>query len=79
MADADEPVEGLIDEQDIEAEYTLEHEVLCPFCNASLGGLQVVRLLRSKINFTSTLPRRGRVLICPRCKRIISAELAGFA
>ena len=79
MADEDDSAEAQIDEQDIEAEYALEHEVLCPYCNASLGGLQVVRLLRAKINFTSTLPRRGRVLICPVCKKIVSAELAGFA
>jgi len=78
VAQDDDSVEALIDEVDIEAEYALEHEVLCPFCNASLGGLQVVRLLRAKINFTSTLPRRGRVIICPACKKIVSAELGGF-
>lgn len=79
MAPADDSAEKLVDERDIEAEYTLEHEVRCPFCEAALSGLQVVRLLRAKINFTSTLPRRGRVLICPECKKIVSAELAGFA
>jgi len=79
MAEADDSVEALIDERDIEAEYTLEHEVRCPYCSSMLRGLQVVRLLRAKINFTSTLPRRGRVIICPECKKIVSAELAGFA
>jgi hypothetical protein len=52
---------------------------MCPFCGESLKSLQVVRLLRSRVNFTSTLPRRGRVIVCPECKKIISAELAGFA
>jgi len=44
-----------------------------------ISSIQVVRLLRTRVNFTSTLPRRGRVLVCPRCRRILSAELAGFA
>ena len=65
--------------RDMEAEYTLEYPARCPGCQESLKTLQVVRLLRTRINFTSTLPRRGRVLVCPRCRLILSAELAGFA
>ncbi|MEE2638886.1 MAG: hypothetical protein VYE68_16825 [Acidobacteriota bacterium] len=38
----------------------------------------IARLLRTRVNFTSTLPRRGHVIACPECKSIISAEL-GFA
>jgi len=79
MAPPEARAEGQIDERDIEAEYTLEHEVRCPHCAAYLRRLQVVRLLRARVNFTSTLPRRGRVIICPDCKYIVSAELAGFA
>ena len=66
-------------ERGVEAEYTLEHRVRCPYCSTDLDSIKVVRLLRTRVNFTSTLPRRGRVLACPSCQRIISAELAGFA
>ena len=66
-------------ERGVEAEYTLEHRVKCPSCSTDLDSLKVVRLLRTRVNFTSTLPRRGRVLACPSCQRVISAELAGFA
>ncbi len=68
-----------VDDREMEAEYTLEYDATCPFCGETLKSLQVVRLLRSRVNFTSTLPRRGRVIVCPECKKIISAELAGFA
>ncbi len=67
------------DTREMEAEYTLEYPVKCPACGQVIKSLQVVRLLRTKVNFTSTLPRRGRVMICTSCKRILSAELAGFA
>jgi len=65
--------------RDMEAEYTLEYPARCPGCQQELKRIQVVRLLRTRVNFTSTLPRRGRVLVCPRCRLILSAELAGFA
>lgn len=65
--------------REAEAEYTLEYPVKCPHCERDLETLKVVRLLRTKVNFTSTLPRRGRVLACPECQKIVSAELAGFA
>ena len=68
-----------VGDREVEAEYALEYDALCPFCGENLKSLQVVRLLRSRVNFTSTLPRRGRVIVCPECKKIISAELAGFA
>jgi hypothetical protein len=66
------------DAPEAEAEYTLEYPVKCPWCNADLEILKVVRLLRTRVNFTSTLPRRGRVIACPHCQKVISAELAGF-
>jgi hypothetical protein len=62
-----------------EAEYSLEYTAKCPCCGADIEFLKVVRLLRTRVNFTSTLPRRGRVLCCPSCEKIVSAELAGFA
>ena len=60
------------------AEYTLEMPARCPHCRALIHTLRVVRLTRSKVTFTSPLPRGGRVLVCPLCERIISAELSGI-
>lgn len=60
---------------DSEAEYTLEYEACCPSCRAPLKTLKVVRLLRSRVNFTSTLPRHGRAVICPLCRGIVGATL----
>ena len=62
-----------------EAEYTLEAPVRCPRCGESIEFLRVVRLLRTNVNFTSTLPRRGRAMCCPQCGTLLSAELSGFA
>jgi len=61
-----------------EAEYTLEFPVKCPSCAGRIETLVVVRMLRTQVNFTSILPRRGRVLACPNCHAIVSAELAGL-
>ena len=65
--------------QSAEAEYSLERPAKCPHCGEDVDALFVLRLLRTRVNFTSTLPRRGHVLACPRCLRIVSAELSGFA
>lgn len=69
------PADGSDRVHDSEAEYTLEYEVICPFCKKELKTLRVVRLLRTRVNFTSTLPRRGRATICPECRKILGAEL----
>ena len=61
-----------------EAEYALESPLSCPHCHQEIASVQVVRLLRGKVNFTSTLPRRGHVIVCPRCQAILSAELGGM-
>jgi|TARA_B100001964_G_C14137179_1_gene555687 hypothetical protein len=53
--------------------------VVCPHCGKELEELAVVRLLRSRVNFTSTLPRRGQVITCIECRKVLTAELAGFA
>ncbi len=82
MSDArpvEDSVETQTSERGVEAEYTLEHRVKCPHCSTDISSIKVVRLLRTRVNFTSTLPRRGRVLACPSCQRVLSAELAGFA
>ena len=62
-----------------EAEYTLEYPARCPHCRGDLEVLHVGRLLRTRVNFTSTLPRKGHVISCPLCQTIISADLLGFA
>lgn len=62
-----------------EAEYTLESAARCPHCQKEIELLYVARLLRTRVSFTSTLPRRGHVASCPKCHTIISADLHGFA
>ena len=62
-----------------EAEYTLETPLRCPQCKAEIQTVQVVRLLRTRVNFVSTLPRRGHVIVCPACQGIVSAALGGLA
>jgi hypothetical protein len=60
-------------EVEFEAEYTLESPVKCAHCSASLDAVRVVRLLRRRVNFTSSLPRRGYVVVCPSCQTVIPA------
>jgi len=62
-----------------EAEYTLEYPARCPHCAVELEALRVARLLRTRVNFTSALPRRGHVISYPECTTIIAAGLVGFA
>ena len=61
-----------------EAEYALETPVRCPACGELVTSLKAVRLIRTRVNFTSTLPRRGRVVACPHCLAILPAELTNF-
>lgn len=61
-----------------DAEYTLESPVRCPACGERISTLKAVRLIRAQVNFTSTLPRRGRVIACPYCLAVIPAELTNF-
>ncbi len=60
------------------AEYALETPLSCHHCQKAITCLHVVRLLRTKVNFVSTLPRRGHVLVCPECRRIFAADLGGM-
>jgi CheY-like chemotaxis protein len=62
----------------IEAEYTLEHPVRCSSCREKISTLKAVRVMRSRVNFTSTLPRRGRLVVCPKCLAIMPVELGNF-
>ncbi len=61
-----------------EAEYELETPARCPHCSATITWVGVTRLLRTRVNFTSTLPRRGYVITCPACHTLLPAELRGL-
>lgn len=74
----DEPTLEMPEESKVDADYTLESPAKCPACGERIERLQAIRLIRGHVNFTSTLPRRGRVLACPHCLAIISAELTNF-
>ena len=60
------------------AEYTLELPARCPHCRDIIRTIRVLRLKRTQVTFTSTLPRGGRIIVCPQCERIISAELTAL-
>ena len=48
-----------------DAVYRLESAVKCPHCGETITTLKAVRLQRDQVSFTSTLPRRGRIVACP--------------
>ncbi len=58
--------------------YTLELPARCPNCREPIRSVRVLRMTRTQVAFTSTLPRGGRVIVCPECERIISIELTTF-
>ncbi len=60
------------------AVYALEAPARCPHCREVIRTMRAVRLVRTQVTFTSPLPRAGRVLICPQCEKIVSAELSGI-
>jgi len=60
------------------AAYTLDEPVRCPHCRERISSVRIVGLTRSQVAFTSTLPRKGRVIVCPDCERILTAELSGL-
>ena len=66
---------ALEEEVTYEAEYALESAVKCPLCKMNMETVRVVRLLRTKVNFTSSLPRRGYVVICPDCRSVVPASV----
>jgi hypothetical protein len=68
----------MADAYDAEASYALEIPVRCGHCSEMISEVRVVRMLRTKVNFTSTLPRRGRVLACPKCLTVVSGELGNL-
>ena len=60
------------------ATYNLEMAVRCPHCDEAIRTIRIVGLSRSQVAFTSTLPRKGRIAICPECDRILPVELSGM-
>ena len=60
------------------AMYQLEQPARCPYCREAIRLLRVIRLVRTQVSFTSTLPRGGRVIVCPNCERILSASIGGL-
>ena len=63
---------------DVEAVFTLESAAVCPTCRASLDTVGIVRLLRTRVNFVSSLPRRGQLMICPQCRTVLGGGLGGL-
>lgn len=77
MAD---PIEPPVPEEQrgpspFEAEYQLEGPAVCPTCKRDIETVGVIRLLRTRVNFSSTLPRRGYLVACPRCRAVLPADL----
>ena len=60
------------------AVYSLEFPTQCPQCCSEITTVRVSRLLRTQVSFTSTLPRKGYIIVCPECEGILSAELSGL-
>lgn len=58
--------------------YSLESAVRCPQCAREIRAFRVLRVLRTQVSFTSTLPRKGYVIVCPECDGLLSAELSGL-
>jgi hypothetical protein len=60
------------------AVYTLESPAHCPECQAEINNIHVIRVLRTQVSFTSTLPRKAYVIVCPECRRLLSGGLSGL-
>ena len=73
-----EAAEAIPAEWQSTAAYTLDVAVRCPHCDEAIRTIRIVGLSRSQVAFTSTLPRKGRVAICPECDRILPVELSGM-
>jgi uncharacterized protein with PIN domain len=61
----------------VDAEYALEMAAACPQCKERIESVHVVRALRTKVNFVSSLPRRGQLIVCPECRTILGGALGG--
>ena len=63
---------------EIEAEYALEAPAVCGHCKEEIDVVLVARLLRTRVNFISALPRRGHVMMCSRCRSLVAGGLGGL-
>ena len=63
---------------DVEAVFTMESAAVCPACCETIDTVGIVRLLRTRVNFVSSLPRRGQLMICPRCRTVLGGGLGGL-
>jgi len=61
-----------------EAEYELERPARCPSCQQRITKVGVIRLIRMRVNFVSTFPRRGYLAVCSHCSTILPADLGGL-
>ena len=75
--EADDASLELDSESRLEAVYRLETWIRCANCHEAIDTVGVVRLLRARVNFTSGLPRRGYLAVCPRCRTAIPADVGG--
>lgn len=73
-----EPPQRRAKHPDRGAIYSLEFPTQCPQCCSTISSVRVSRLLRTQVSFTSTLPRKGYIIVCPECEGILSAELSGL-
>ena len=60
------------------AVYTLESPAQCPECDTEITTIHVIRVMRTQVSFTSTLPRKAYVIACPACRKLLSAGLSGL-
>jgi len=60
------------------AVYTLESPAHCPECDTEINTIHVIRVMRTHVSFTSTLPRKAYVITCPACRKLLSAGLSGL-
>jgi transposase len=58
--------------------YTLETASKCPICREAIHTVRVIRMTRTHVPFTSTLPRGGRAFVCPHCEAVITIELGSL-
>ena len=78
MSELTEPAATYREDTPVEAEFTLESPAVCPACRETISAVHILRLLRTRVNFVSTLPRRGQVFVCSKCKTILSGSLGGI-
>ena len=81
LPDVDENAANVTDAQPLDGEgtvYRLEFATRCPHCRKAIKTFKVFRLLRTQVSFTSTLPRKGYVIVCPDCDGLLSTELSGL-